>query len=71
MKSKILALSALSVITAETVRADCFGSWGMMGGGGYESMWFFGLIFQILVVIALVLLILWLIKQLQNPKHRR
>lgn len=70
MKIKILALSALSVIAADSVSADCFGSWGMMGTG-YGSMWFFGFIFQILVVVALVLLILWLIKQLQNPKHRR
>lgn len=70
MKTKILALAALPVITADSVSADCFGSWGMMGAG-YGSMWFFGFIFQILVIVALVLLILWLIKQLQNPRHRK
>ena len=70
MKSKILALSVLSVITAKSVSADCFGSWGMMGLG-YGSMWFFGFIFQILLLVALVLLILWLIKQLQSPKSRK
>src|SRR3989344_4253021 len=37
---------------------------------GY-GMGAFGWIFMILIVVALVLLIMWLIKQLQNPKHRK
>lgn len=35
---------------------------GMMGTG----FWFFGWIFMVLIIIALVLLIAWLIKQLQK-----
>jgi uncharacterized membrane protein len=37
----------------------------------YNGMWFFGTIIWILVVVALVLLILWLIKQLQEPKRKK
>ncbi len=35
---------------------------GMMGSG----FWFFGWIFMVLIIITLVLLIAWLIKQLQK-----
>jgi len=34
-------------------------------------MWFFGTIIWILVVVALVLLIIWLIKQLQEPRRKK
>ena len=42
--------------------------YGMMGNlfGGFGFMWIFGSLFMVLVLIALVLLIAWLIKQLQN-----
>ena len=37
--------------------------WGMMQGFG------FGWIFMIIILVALVLLITWLVQQLQKPKH--
>jgi len=45
-----------------------FGSWmgNMMYGYAYSGMWIFGWLFMILVAVALVLLIMWLIKQLQK-----
>jgi len=42
-----------------------------MMGGYYGGMWFFGTIIWILVVVALVLLIIWLIKQLQEPRRKK
>jgi len=50
--------------------------YGMMGGSygyglGFGAMWLFGTLMMILVVVALVLLILWLIKQLQEPERGR
>ncbi len=47
------------------------GGYGMMGGFGFGSMWIFGFLFMALIPIALILFILWLIKQLQNDKSRR
>lgn len=42
------------------------GMYGMMGGSyGYGGM-FFGWVFTILVIVALILLIVWLIKQIQK-----
>ena len=42
--------------------------YGMMGGFGFGSMWIFGFLFMALILIALVLFILWLVKQLQEGK---
>ena len=56
-----------------------FGFGGMMGGGygimgnwgyGFGGMWIFGFLFMALILVALILFILWLIKQLQNDKKR-
>ena len=49
------------------------GSYGMMGNWGYGlgGMWIFGFLFMILILVALVLFILWLIKQLQEDNNRR
>ena len=48
------------------------GSYGMMGnwGYGFGGMWIFGFLFMALILIALVLFIIWLIKQLQYGKKR-
>lgn len=46
-----------------------YGMGGMMNwmiGGGFGTMWIFGSIIWILIIIAFVLFIMWLIKQLQN-----
>jgi len=77
MKSKILGvaasvLSATGAVSAQSTGGyNCFGSWGMMGSFGEGPMMFFGLIFWVLLIAALVLFIAWLIKQLQSPKRRR
>ena len=46
------------------------GMWGMMNwmaGGSYNyGTWIFGWLFMILIFVALVLLIVWLVKQIQN-----
>ena len=56
-----------------------FGGFGMMGFGGgminsfyggFGFMWF-GWLFMILITIALVLFILWIVKQLQNSGGKR
>jgi len=46
------------------------GSYGMMGnwGFGFGGMWIFGFLFMTLILVALVLFILWLVKQLQEGK---
>ena len=51
--------------------------WGMMGYGGYGMMngfysgfGFFGWLFHLAIFVALVLLIIWLVKQLQNPRRK-
>ena len=49
------------------------GSYGMMGnlGYGFGGMWIFGFLFMTLILVALILFILWLVKQLQEDKSRR
>ena len=44
------------------------GSYGMMGnlGFGFGGMWIFGFLFMALILVALILFILWLVKQLQS-----
>ena len=46
------------------------GGYGMMGGFGFGSMWIFGFLFMTLTLIALILFILWLVKQLQDDKNK-
>ena len=57
-----------------------FGFGGMMGGYscmmgnwgyGFGGMWIFGFLFMTLILVALILFILWLIKQLQHNNRRR
>ncbi len=73
MKNKILSLFGVSILSlVSLVLADtgegsygCFGP-GMMGGSwGYGGM-IFGWLFSALFLVALVLLIVWLIKQIQK-----
>ncbi|MEK6910574.1 MAG: hypothetical protein AABW82_02265 [Nanoarchaeota archaeon] len=49
---------------------DSYNSSGMMGnfGYGFGGMWIFGFLFMTLISVALVLFILWLIKQLGEGK---
>lgn len=62
-----LFVSLTGFVSAHT-GDDNFSHHGLMGSG---FMWLFGLIFMILIVVALVLLIIWLIKQIQGPRKRR
>jgi len=49
-----------------------FGGWGsnwmgnMMYGYSYGGMWLFGWLFMTLITVALVLFIVWLVKQVQK-----
>ena len=47
--------------------------YGIMGNWGYSfgGMWIFGFLFMTLILVALILFILWLVKQLQNDNKRR
>ena len=49
------------------------GGYGMMGNWsyGFGGMLVFGWLFMILVIIALLLFIVWLVKQLQNTQSDR
>ena len=74
MKKLTWLTAVLILLGLTSVSADC--GFGMMGGYGYTGMmggfmWFFGFIFWILILIALVLLIMWLLKQVQEPKRKR
>lgn len=59
-------VSTLGFVFADT--GDCPGCGGMMGGWmfGGMGMGFFGWIISLLVVVALILLIVWLIKQISK-----
>ena len=43
----------------------------LLGMFGFGGMWIFGFLFMTLILIALILFILWLIKQLQNDNRKR
>lgn len=46
--------------------------YGMMSGGyGFGGMYIFGWLMMILVIIALVLFIIWLIKQISGERRRK
>lgn len=72
----------IEIIIAVTVflLLGMFGFGGMMGGGygmmgnwgyGFGGMWIFGFLFMTLILIALILFILWLVKQLQDDNKRK
>jgi len=68
MKKQILLFAVVLLGLASLVSADVgdCGMYGVMSGSyGFGGM-FFGWIFGVLVLIALVLLIFWLIKQIQK-----
>lgn len=51
-----------------------YSGYGMMGSywtGGFGFGWIFMILIWILVIIALVLGIMWLVRQLQQPQKRR
>ena len=46
--------------------------YGMMGGyyGGFGGMWLFGWLFTGLIFIALILAIIWLVRQINSPEEK-
>lgn len=76
MKDNNLLIGAIIVIAVFLV-LGMFGfggmGYGMMGnwGYGFGGMWIFGALFMVLILVALILFILWLVKQLQNDKIKR
>ena len=73
MKRSLLVIVLAVVFAATFVSAQ--GYYGCpMGGFGYSSGYGFawvGLIFQLLLIVAIVLFIFWLIKQLQTKNRRK
>jgi len=73
--SMIFVLGIASPVLAHAGE-DGYDHHGMMGGfyggmmGGF-GMGFFGWIFMLLGIVALILFIVWLIKQIQEPVRRR
>ena len=71
-----LILMLVSILSFSLVSAQNYnyptGCFGMMSGSyGFGGGFIFGWIFMILVTVALVLLIVWLIKQLTHDNRRR
>lgn len=62
----IVAVGAVLLISS--LGFGGMGGYGMMGGFG---MGMFGWLFMGLIITALVLLIVWLIKQIQEPSKKR
>ena len=74
MKKQILGIgllmSLVSLISADPQDAYSCGTWGMMSGGYGTGGFLLGWLFSILVLVALVLLIFWLIKQLNKSNEK-
>ncbi|MEK6875365.1 MAG: hypothetical protein AABX30_01645 [Nanoarchaeota archaeon] len=77
MKNNNNLLIGIIIAVAIFLLLGMFGFGGMIGGGygmmgnlgyGFGGMWIFGFLFMTLILVALVLFILWLIKQLQEGK---
>src|SRR4030066_280808 len=77
MKDNNNLLIGIIIAVAVFLLLGMFGFGGMMGGGygimgnwgyGFGGMWIFGFLFMALILVALILFILWLIKQLQNAE---
>ena len=80
MKENNNLLMGIVIAVAVFLLLGMFGFGGMMGGGygimgnwgyGFGGMWIFGFLFMALILVALILFILWLIKQLQNDNRKR
>ncbi len=70
----ILALFAISTLfNTFSYNRYGYGMMSMMGNywGGYGTMPVFGWLFMIVILIALILFIVWLVRQLQHPQEVR
>ena len=72
MKNESIIWIILAIVALALIASFGFGGYGGYGGmmGGYGSygsgMMFFGWLYGILILIALVLFIMWLAKQIQK-----
>ena len=80
MKDNNNLLIGIIIAVAVFLLLGMFGFGGMMGGGygmignwsyGLGGMWIFGFLFMTLILVALILFIIWLIKQLQEDNNKR
>ncbi len=67
----VVVLALTSFVAAHTGVDDSAHHYGMMGGFYGWGMWNFMWIICALAVIALVLFIVWLVKQIQEPPRRK
>lgn len=67
----VLLTSVMNFLVAHTGENESAHHYMMGGTYGWWIMGFFGWIFMILIIVALALLIVWLIKQIQEPKRRK
>ena len=80
MKDNNNLIIGIVIAVAAFLLLGMFSFGGMMGSGysmmgnwnyGFGGMWIFGFLFMALILVALVLFILWLVKQLQNDNRKR
>ena len=79
MKENNNLLMGIVIAVAVFLLLGMFGFSGMMGGYGmmgnwnygFGGRWIFGFLFMALILVALVLFILWLVKQLQSDNRKR
>jgi len=72
-------LIGIIIVIAVFLFFGMFGFGGMMGYGGmmgnwnygFGGMWIFGFLFMTLILVALILFIFWLIKQLQKDNRKK
>ncbi|MCR4327722.1 MAG: hypothetical protein NUV46_04030 [Nanoarchaeota archaeon] len=67
-KSEIFVVIIVAAVLVFLLSSFGFMGYGGMMGGNYNGygMMFFGWIYGVLILIALVLLIIWLMKQIQK-----
>lgn len=62
-----IVIAVIGIFLVLSLGANMIGFSGMgMMGYGFGTMWLFGWLFMILVIITLVLFIVWLIKEIQK-----
>ncbi len=80
MKDNNNLLIGIIITVAVFLLLGMFGFGGMMGGGygmmgnwgyGFGGMWIFGFLFMALILVALILFILWLVKQLRYDNRKK
>ncbi len=68
MKNENIVIIVVIAALAFLILTGGFSGYGMMSWGMMGSYWIFGPVIMVLVTITLVLLIVWLIKQIGGKK---